>query len=119
MVDDDENVRLTLLPILQQHGFDVLLAASVNEALHAIANRRFDGLVSDLNINEPADGFKVVEAMRKAHPLAVIVLLTGYPAFETAIQGIHHDVDDYIVKPADYGALIATLEKHLAAKRRH
>jgi YesN/AraC family two-component response regulator len=43
--------------------------------------------------------------------------LTGYPAFESAVAGIRHPVDDYIVKPADYDALIQTLEEKLAAKR--
>jgi DNA-binding NtrC family response regulator len=117
LVDDDQNVRLTLLPVLQQSGFEVQLAATVTEALEQIAKRRFDLLVSDLNVSEPNDGFKVVAAMRQSHPRSVIVLLTGYPAFESAVEGIHHVVDDYVVKPADYDALIETLEKKLAAKR--
>jgi len=55
--------------------------------------------------------------MRKAHPQSVIVLVTGYPGFESAVEGIRQDVDDYFVKPADYEALISTLEKRLAATR--
>jgi DNA-binding NtrC family response regulator len=117
LVDDDQNIRLTLLPVLQQNGFEVQLAATVDEALEQIARHKFELLVSDLNVSEPNDGFKVVAAMRHSHPRSVIVLLTGYPAFESAVEGIHHEVDDYIVKPADYDALIETLEKKLAAKR--
>ena len=118
LVDDDKDIRFTLLPVLQEHGFEVQLAASITEALGAIEKRRFEILLSDLNISQPGDGFKVVAAMRKAHPGCVIVLLTGYPAFESAVEGIHHDVDDYIVKPADYDALIETLEEKLAARRK-
>jgi two-component system response regulator HydG len=117
LVDDDQNVRLTLLPVLQQGGFEVQLAATVDEALEQIAKRKFELLVSDLNVSERNDGFKVVAAMRQSRPRSVIVLLTGYPAFESAVEGIHHEVDDYLVKPADYDALIETLEKKLAAKR--
>ena len=117
LVDDDQNVRLTLLPVLQQSGFEVQLAATVDEALEQIAKRKFELLVSDLNVSERNDGFKVVAAMRRSHPRSVIVLLTGYPAFESAVEGIHHEVDDYLVKPADYDALIETLERKLAAKR--
>lgn len=118
LVDDDKNIRETLLPVLREHGFDVHLAATIPDALRAIDHRRFELLLCDLNISEPGDGFKVVAAMRQAHPDSVIVLLTGYPAFESAVEGIHHEVDDYIVKPADYDALIQTLEKKLATKRR-
>lgn len=117
LVDDDENVRFALLPLLQEHGFEVQLAATVAEALKALADRKFDVLVSDLNVGEPNDGFQVVAAMRRSQPRSVIVLLTGYPAFASAVEGIHHEVDDYVVKPADYDALIKTLETKLAAKR--
>ena len=117
LVDDDKNIELTLVPVLSEHGFEVELAATVTEALRKIESEKFDILVSDLNLSEPSDGFRVVAAMRQAHPRCVIILLTGYPAFESAIAGIHHEVDDYIVKPADYDALIETLEKKLVAKR--
>jgi ActR/RegA family two-component response regulator len=117
LVDDDQNIEFTLVPVLREHGFDVKLAATVTEALRQIRNHRFDILVADLNVSEPNDGFKVVAGMREAHPHCVIVLLTGYPAFESAVAGIHHAVDDYIVKPADYDTLIQTLEKKLAPKR--
>lgn len=118
LVDDENSIRLTLLPALQQHGFEVEFAATVRDAIHAIATREFDALVCDLNISAPGDGFEVVGAMRKATPRSVIVLLTGYPAFESAVEGIHHQVDEYIVKPVDYDLLIEILEKKLAARGR-
>jgi DNA-binding NtrC family response regulator len=117
LVDDDESIGHTLVPVLRDHGFEVRLAATVTEAVREIGSYKFDILVSDLNVSEPNDGFEVVEAMRETHPHCVIVLLTGYPAFESAVAGIHHAVDDYIVKPADYDALIQTLEEKLTAKR--
>jgi ActR/RegA family two-component response regulator len=43
--------------------------------------------------------------------------LTGYPAFESAVEGIHHEIDDYIVKPADIDVLVATVERKLASRR--
>ncbi len=41
----------------------------------------------------------------KLSPQSVIVLLTGYPGFVSAVEGIQQDVDDYFVKPADYETL--------------
>ena len=117
LVDDDRNIQFTLSPALQEHGYEVQIAATVVEALDQIAKSGFEVLISDLNVSERNDGFKVVGAMRQSNPRSVIILLTGYPAFESALEGIHHEVDDYIVKPADYDALIQTLEKKLKAKR--
>jgi ActR/RegA family two-component response regulator len=102
---------------LQQRGFDVRVAATVPEALSEIRTHQVDVLLSDLNIGKDGDGFTVVQAMRRAHPNCVTVLLTGYPAFESALQAIHDEVDDYFVKPADLDSLIGTIERKLQARR--
>ena len=88
-VDDEEGIRSTLPTILERRGFDVRVAATVPEALSEIRTHEFDVLLSDLNIGEDGDGFSVIRAMRKAHPKCVAILLTGYPAFESALQAIH------------------------------
>jgi ActR/RegA family two-component response regulator len=117
VADDDPIVSRTLVPILRQRGFESDVVATVSDALNLIESQVFDVLICDLNIAQPRDGFVIVTAMRKAHPQSVIVLLTGYPGFDTAVEGIRQDVDDYFVKPADYEVLISTLEKRVAAKR--
>src|SRR5712675_1787030 len=83
-VDDEEGIRATLPLLLRARGFNVRVAASVSEALSEIRTHEFDVLLSDLNIGEDGDGFAVVRAMRKAYPNCVSILLTGYPAFESA-----------------------------------
>jgi ActR/RegA family two-component response regulator len=103
--------------ILEQEGFDVTTACTVAEALHAINAHPFDALVSDLNIGEPGDGFTVVSAMRRTHPSCVNFILTGYPAFETALQAIRNQVDDYLVKPANVRELMDSLKSKLSTPR--
>ena len=76
----------------------------------------FDVLLSDINVSEDGDGFTVVRAMREANPDCVTILLTGYPGFETALEAIHNEVDDYVVKPVDLDALISTMERKLLAR---
>jgi YesN/AraC family two-component response regulator len=113
-VDDEEIIRLTMKAILERHGFEVVTAATVSEALHRITSEKFDVLLSDLNIGNPADGLTVVSAMRRTQPEAVTMILTGYPAFETALEAIRQQVDDYIVKPANVPALLRAIESKLA-----
>jgi DNA-binding NtrC family response regulator len=115
-VDDEPNIRLTLPPVLEEHGFEVKAAATVTEALAQINASRFDVLVSDLNVGESGDGFRVVGAMREKQPGCITVILTGYPAFETAVDAIRHKVDDYVVKPVDVDVLVKSLRDKLATK---
>lgn len=116
-VDDEPSIRATLPLVLQQHGFDVTAAATVPEAIQKIQHQPFEALLSDLNIAEPGDGFAVVRAMRQVNPQCVAVILTGYPGFDTAVEGIRENIDDYIVKPVDIDVLVASMEHNLAQRR--
>ena len=93
-----------------------MTAASVPEALQRIQSHEFDVLLSDLNIREPRDGYEIVHAMRQANPRCVAIILTGYNDFDSAVDGARYDIDEYFVKPADIDALIATLQRRLAAR---
>jgi ActR/RegA family two-component response regulator len=110
-VDDEPSIRLTLPPVLEEHGFDVRAAGSVAEALVEINSQPFDALLSDLNIGEEGDGFLVVSAMRHIQPRCVTVILTGYPAFDSALQALRQQVDDYLVKPAEVETLVRCLQE--------
>ena len=113
-MDDEPSIRLTLPPLLRERGFQVQVAANVSEALAAIKAQRFDVLLSDINIDRESDGFTVVQAMREANPDAVTILLTAYPAFETAVHSIRVEVDDYFRKPEQKSIL-----QREAARKKH
>ena len=116
-VDDEAGIRLTLPAILEHEGFVVSVAASVPEALEIMNHQAFDVLLTDLNIGAPADGFILVSAMRKIQPGAATFILTGYPDFQTALEAIRKQVDDYFVKPADIPTLVSTLREKIHRPR--
>lgn len=112
-VDDEESIRLTLPLLLEPHGFKVTVAQTVSEALRLITQRRFDVLIADLNIDRDGDGFTVVSAMRSTYPEAATFILTGYPAFETALEAIRKQVDGYFIKPSDEEEMVSTIKARL------
>src|SRR5215831_1214755 len=116
--DDEPGIRLTLPLILEQEGFEVSVAATVGEALACINRDSFDVLLADLNIGEKGDGFTLISAMRRVQPSAVTLILTGYPDFESALQAIRSQVDDYLTKPTDLNQLVATIRQQTANPRR-
>jgi DNA-binding NtrC family response regulator len=116
-VDDERGIRETLPVILGHCGFTVTVAANVSEALEHIRQQQFDVLLCDLNIEGERDGFQIVRAIRAIDPDCVAVMLTAYPDMESAIQGIRHGVDDYIIRPANPDDLVASLADTLAKRR--
>jgi ActR/RegA family two-component response regulator len=117
-VDDEPNIRETLPAILHLHGFETTAVATVAQAVAAIASAPFDVLIADLNIGQPGDGFTVVSAMRRTHPNCVTFILIGYPGFETALQAIRDQVDDYLIKPAQIHVLVDTINERLSKRER-
>ena len=116
-VDDDDALRRALGAVLTHHGFDLTAASSVPEALELISTRKFDVLLSDLNIGEPGDGFTVVSAMRRVQPEACTFILTGYPDLETAIQAVRSQVDDYFSKPLHVDRLVDAIKALRSGRR--
>lgn len=113
--DDEPGIRMTLPLILTREGFEVSVAGTVPEALAFINRDQFDVLLADLNIGERGDGFTLISAMRRVQPGAVTLILTGYPDFETALQAIRNQVDDYLTKPAGLRTMRWVLKARLRA----
>ena len=116
-LDDEESIRATLPLMLETYGFMVTPTGTVPEALRLISNEKFDVLIADLNVGNAGDGFTVVSAMRRTQPAAVNFILTGYPAFETALEAIRQQVDDYLTKPTDIELLVQTIQSKLTDRK--
>jgi CheY-like chemotaxis protein len=116
-VDDDLRILEMLPKVLTLSGYEVVSASNVPEALNIITSQKFDVLISDLNMGHVADGFTVVHTMRRVNPNCVNFILTGYPAFESALQALREQVDDYLVKPSDIPKLLAAIEKKLKERK--
>ena len=116
-VDDEPNIRATLPTILRRYGFTVAVAGTVTQALDQIKNHAFGLLLCDLNIEREGDGYIVIRAMRAKNPDCVTMILTGYPALESAVEGIHVGIDGYLMKPTNANELVALLAEKLAKRQ--
>lgn len=116
-VDDEPNIRATLPVILRRYGFTVAVAAKIAEALKEVETQAFDILVCDLNVEREGDGYEVIRAIRHKNPRCVVIVLTGFPALSSAIEGIQEHIDDYVVKPSNPDHLVALLADKLAKRK--
>jgi DNA-binding response OmpR family regulator len=114
LVDDNEDIRAVFKEGLEGRGFEVVSAATVNEALSLISAEHFDVLLSDQHMPDAGDGFTVVSAMRHAHPNAVTLVLSGYPALQEAMSAILLEADEVLVKPVGLAEIAEIIEKKLS-----
>lgn len=111
-VDDNENMRMLLQVVLEQAGYEVLLASSGEEALTVLRRRGMPHLAL-LDINMPEmSGFELAKSIRETSDLPVI-FLTAVDHERKVVEGLERYADDYIVKPFHVNELIARVQRVL------
>jgi len=108
LVDDDELWLKRLGRAMEQRGFDVALAASVEAGIAEAERRPPRFAVVDLRLGD-GNGLDVVDALRRQRQDARIVVLTGYGNIATAVAAVKLGAVDYMAKPADADDIEAVL----------
>ncbi len=116
VVDDEENVLLTLGTILADRGYAVELASSGRQAIEKVAHESYALVLTDLAMKE-CDGLEVLAAVRLHQPDAVAIMLTGYASLDSAIEAIRRGAYDYLTKPANLEEMCQTIERGLEKRR--
>ena len=107
LVEDDRKLVRALERGLAREGYAVDVAYSGEEALERVGGRTYDAVVLDVML-PGADGFEVCgPAPRAAH--APVLMLTARTEVADRIRGLDAGADDYLVKPFDFGELLARL----------
>jgi len=114
LVDDNDSIRAVFQEGLERRGFEVKPASTVSAALNLISTETFDVLLSDLHMPNAGDGLTVVSAMRHAHPNAITLVQSGYPAMEDATHEILLQVDEIIAKPVSLAQIAEIISKRLS-----
>ena len=91
--------------------------ASVRQATEEVERHEFELLLCDLNIQREGGGYEALRAMRKVNPHCIVIVLTGYPGFQSAVEGIHLGINDNILKPMKPDTLVARLAEKLIARQ--
>jgi two-component system response regulator PilR (NtrC family) len=115
VADDDRSIRLLLETGLGLNGFRVTLARSGNEAAAAAKDTRVDAVISDIYMPD-GGGLELVEDLLKLLPSAPVILMTAQGSVETAVEAVSRGAADFVGKPFELSALVATLRRHLGAR---
>jgi NtrC-family two-component system response regulator AlgB len=115
VVDDEKNIRQTLRVCLESTGAEVAEAASAKAALEAAARAVFDIAFLDLRLGAQS-GMELIPELLAENPNVVIVVITAYATFETAVEAIRRGAWDYLPKPFTPAQIRHLLEKITAQR---
>jgi EAL domain-containing protein (putative c-di-GMP-specific phosphodiesterase class I) len=112
LVDDDLQLLDACRRALQRSGYRVLCAADGTEALKVALDESVDAIVSDISLPSMS-GVELLCALRRTNPDVPVILTTGVPSLETAINALDQSANAYLTKPFDVAKLRTSLERAL------
>jgi DNA-binding NtrC family response regulator len=110
IVDDDEQMRSTLVKRFERQGCAVGSAATGEEALKLLADRRWDVALLDLHL-PGVGGIELLGKLKELQPEAEALLLTAHSSVETAVLAMKRGAYDYLTKPFHLPELDVHLQK--------
>ncbi|MGA1846859.1 HD domain-containing phosphohydrolase [Deferribacter abyssi] len=110
VVDDEDYVRDSLDIILSTEGYQVVGVSSGFEALELLKKNYFDFVITDIKMPE-MDGITLLRKIRKGYPDLPVIVMTGFPSIDSAIECLKEGAFDYVTKPFKVEDLINKLQK--------
>jgi two-component system, OmpR family, response regulator PrrA len=108
VVDDDEDIRISLERGLTLSGFSVRTVPDGESALREVGDRPPDVLVLDVGL-PGADGIRVVTRLRAEGLTTPVCMLSARTSVDDRVAGLAAGADDYLVKPFALTELVARL----------
>jgi NtrC-family two-component system response regulator AlgB len=110
IVDDESNIRKTLMVYLETEGHKVVAVSNVTDAVSENSRRSFDLAFVDLRLGTDS-GLDLIPALLAASPWIKIVVITAYASIDTAVEAIKRGATDYIPKPFTPAQVKLTVQK--------
>lgn len=116
VAEDDYNTRKLMEAVLQQHGYEVILARDGIDALDKMDRRHVDLVVLDLMMPR-MDGYEFTETLRSCHCDLPILMVTAKETPLDKRKGFLAGTDDYMVKPVDEEEMVLRIAALLRRSR--
>lgn len=115
VVEDEKKVSALIQQGLREVGYSVDTADSPTAARELLRNKKFDLLILDVMLPE-MNGMDFAKELRNGGFNEYIIMLTALSTTKDKIQGLDAGADDYLVKPFEFGELLARVRALLRRK---
>jgi DNA-binding NtrC family response regulator len=112
VVDDDENIRVTIEAILENEGYAVDVAVNGREAIKKSESTAYNVALIDIRLPD-MEGTELLTSMKDTVPKVRKIIITGYPSMQNAIDAVNRNADAYLVKPVDVDKLLELVRRQL------
>lgn len=108
LAEDDRRIANFVSRGLRENSYAVDVVGNGEEALYQVSISDYDLIILDVMM-PVTDGFEVCRQLRQSGNLTPVLMLTARDAVEDRISGLDFGADDYLIKPFEFGELLARL----------
>jgi two-component system response regulator AtoC len=110
IIDDEENMRHVLKTILENEGYDVVVASDGEEGLSILQKQVFETILCDLRMPR-MDGMEFLKNASRRNIPSSIITMSAYGTIDLALETMKLGAYDYISKPFKPAEILLTLKK--------
>ena len=112
VVDDEQSIQEFLRLLLEESGFRVTTAGSVEDGREQFQGDSFDLVLCDI-IMPDGNGLDLLQEIKQQDARTSVIMMTAYTSTKTAIEAMKRGAYDYISKPFDVEELKVVVQKAL------
>ncbi len=113
IIDDDKQVLKSLKIWLKNEGYRPLTAPDGEEALKILRENFVEVALIDFRMSKE-DGVSVAQRLREIDDMLKVIILTGFPSYETAVAAMKSGVSDYISKGSSNEKILEAIKKAIS-----
>ncbi len=111
IVDDEEEMCLSLSEILTEKNYHVEFSTDPVSGLEKILKDPPQFVITDVQMPGKG-GLNLLKEIRTANPNIHVIVMTGYPSVEKAVDAMKYGAIDFLSKPLKLPKLLANIEKY-------
>jgi DNA-binding NtrC family response regulator len=111
-VDDNRNALEIIRRILGQSGYEVMTSENVPDAVKILNDHRIDLVITDMKMPKHT-GFDLIRYVSENYYDTAVIMITGYPSIEGAVEAIKIGADDFLAKPYTDEELMSVVRRAL------
>ena len=112
VVDDELLLRDILYESLSSYGYEVISASDADKAVELLEKHQPEVALVDIKLPKTS-GIELTKMLKERKPDLYIIIITGYPSFDTAVNATKFGASEYIIKPFRLDDLHKTIQKLL------
>src|SRR6185503_14023440 len=116
VIDDDGAHAEAASESLARSGYECTVATSGTEGARRLEKEDYDVVLTDLVMRD-LSGIEIGRKVKASRPETEVIVMTGYPSYETALEAMDEGAYDYLNKPIDLNILRAKIKKALEKQK--